>query len=65
MPASALASSASSVSSKNFCTLTSSLIPFRLLVFTMNSLASACTGLGSSGRSTMLRSSGSPGTTAQ
>mmetsp|Transcript_2622 Transcript_2622/g.10944 ORF Transcript_2622/g.10944 Transcript_2622/m.10944 type:complete len:330 (+) Transcript_2622:745-1734(+) len=40
-------------------------MPFRRRVLTMNSRARCCAGEGSSGRSTMDRSSGSPGTTAQ
>lgn len=51
--------------SKNFSVVTSSLIPLRLRVFTMNSLARCCAGDGSSGRRTMDLSMGSPGTICQ
>ena len=52
-------------SSKKRLMLTSSLIPLRRLVLTMNSRASSSMGAGSSGRSWMLLSSGSPGTMLQ
>ena len=44
---------------------TSGACTFLRRVLTMNSRASDCTGAGSSGRSTMLLSSGSPGTICQ
>lgn len=50
---------------KNFSVLTSSLIPLRLRVLTMNSRARCCAGDGSSGRRTMDLSIGSPGTICQ
>lgn len=52
--ASCRAISSSMGSSKNLLTDTSSLMPLRRRVFTMNSRARACAGAGSSGRSTML-----------
>mmetsp|Transcript_10021 Transcript_10021/g.37964 ORF Transcript_10021/g.37964 Transcript_10021/m.37964 type:complete len:208 (+) Transcript_10021:1159-1782(+) len=54
-----------SASSKKVFTATSSVSPFRLRVLTMKSRARCGGGDGSSGCKTMLRSSGSPGTTAQ
>ena len=63
-----LASSASCsliASSKNLLTVTSSDNPFRRRVFTRNSRAKCCGGLGSNGCRTMLLSNGSPGTRAQ
>lgn len=59
---SCLASSRSIGSSKNLLTLTSSLNPFRRRVLIMNSRAKWGAGWSSSGRMTMLLSSGSPGT---
>ena len=52
-------------SSKYLVTLIESLRPFRRRVLTTKSLASACMGDGSSGRSTTLSSNGSPGMIAQ
>eukprot|EP00976_Prorocentrum_cordatum_P082803 1184975-Prorocentrum_minimum.AAC.1 len=59
------ASSSSMGSSKNWLIETSSFMPFLRRVLTMNSRARCCTGAGSSGRSTMERSRGSPGTMLQ
>ena len=60
-----MASSSSMGSSKNLEIDTSSLRPFLLRVFTINSRARWGGGDGSNGRNTMSLSSGSPGTMFQ